>query len=364
MMNILIIREKVKSFLVKCNGWERILFKFALTFAALFLLNNKLGYNTFLNSYFVVAGLSLVCAFTPNWMISTVVCISILGHFFVISPELTVLTAILLLLMELLYFSFRMGNGWVMVLSMILGCFDMEGAMLGVITVLPYGFTSVIPVCFGMSLSALICFVNKNFSVLFSSNSTMDMYEQLEACIQAIFSNETLLILIIAIVLAMIFICFLRRLCFAHSWYISLVIGGTIYLLIILIGTLTMNVEVNFISILISTGLGIILASALHGFDIMLDYSRIEYSSFEDDDYYYYVKAVPKISLNAPDRKVKTINSRTDNTKTTVVAPETRPSAKEKKSLDESMAETVKISTKQLSQQLDDEDSLGDNWKI
>ena len=40
-----------------------------------------------------------------------------------------------------------------------------------------------------------------------------------------------------------------------------------------------------------------------------LDYSRTEYVQFEDDEYYYYVKAVPKISIAVPQKKVKKINA-------------------------------------------------------
>ena len=39
-----------------------------------------------------------------------------------------------------------------------------------------------------------------------------------------------------------------------------------------------------------------------------LDYTRIESLQFEDDDYYYYVKAVPKVSVKTPKRTVKTIS--------------------------------------------------------
>ena len=40
-----------------------------------------------------------------------------------------------------------------------------------------------------------------------------------------------------------------------------------------------------------------------------LDYAGMEDLQFEDDNYYYYVKAVPKVSLAAPVRTVKKINS-------------------------------------------------------
>lgn len=40
-----------------------------------------------------------------------------------------------------------------------------------------------------------------------------------------------------------------------------------------------------------------------------MDYSRTEHTQFEDDEYYYYVKAVPKINVVAPEMNVKRINA-------------------------------------------------------
>ena len=39
-----------------------------------------------------------------------------------------------------------------------------------------------------------------------------------------------------------------------------------------------------------------------------MDYSRIENVQFEDDEYYYYVKAIPKMTVAAPTKTVKRIN--------------------------------------------------------
>ena len=41
-----------------------------------------------------------------------------------------------------------------------------------------------------------------------------------------------------------------------------------------------------------------------------VDYSRTQRMQFEDDEYYYYVKAVPKIVVSAPEKTVKKINER------------------------------------------------------
>ncbi len=41
-----------------------------------------------------------------------------------------------------------------------------------------------------------------------------------------------------------------------------------------------------------------------------VDYSRSERLQFEDDEYYYYVKAIPKVAMTTPEKTVKKINER------------------------------------------------------
>ena len=43
-----------------------------------------------------------------------------------------------------------------------------------------------------------------------------------------------------------------------------------------------------------------------------LDFSRVERVQFEDDDYYYYVTAVPKIHIAEEDKEIKKITSGTE----------------------------------------------------
>ena len=45
----------------------------------------------------------------------------------------------------------------------------------------------------------------------------------------------------------------------------------------------------------------------------MFDYQQTEHLQFEDDEYYYYVKAVPKMTVSEVNKSVKHINSKTHN---------------------------------------------------
>ena len=54
----------------------------------------------------------------------------------------------------------------------------------------------------------------------------------------------------------------------------------------------------------------VVIALVYTFFAFAVDYTRTEYLQYEDDDYYYYVKAVPKIAVTARDVKVQKINTR------------------------------------------------------
>ena len=55
--------------------------------------------------------------------------------------------------------------------------------------------------------------------------------------------------------------------------------------------------------------LALAVAKVIEFFRFCVDYSRTEKVQFEDDEYYYYVKAVPKMTVAAPSKTVKKINT-------------------------------------------------------
>ena len=82
-----------------------------------------------------------------------------------------------------------------------------------------------------------------------------------------------------------------------------------------LTGGLIMQVRISLLDLVIGTAVSVLIALLVEFFVFSVDYSRTEYAQFEDDEYYYYVKAVPKMSIAIPDKKVKKINTRRRNTR-------------------------------------------------
>ena len=80
--------------------------------------------------------------------------------------------------------------------------------------------------------------------------------------------------------------------------------------MIILVGG-SLVIEVSFAPVWLLIVLSLLSIGIVYILDIFVlsvDYQRTEYTQFEDDQYYYYVKAVPKVEMAAKHVNVKHIN--------------------------------------------------------
>ena len=78
---------------------------------------------------------------------------------------------------------------------------------------------------------------------------------------------------------------------------------------VILVGNLVLKNDNSVAWTVIGTLISLVIAFVVQFFVFSVDYSRTEHTQFEDDEYYYYVKAVPKMNVAAPEMNVKRINA-------------------------------------------------------
>ena len=94
-----------------------------------------------------------------------------------------------------------------------------------------------------------------------------------------------------------------------NAWIIAILTGGILDLILILVGNVILKTNASIVWIIIGTIVSLLVAFIVQFFVFSVDYSRTEHTQFEDDEYYYYVKAVPKINVTAPEMNVKRINA-------------------------------------------------------
>ncbi len=95
-----------------------------------------------------------------------------------------------------------------------------------------------------------------------------------------------------------------------HAWKIAIFAGAITNILVVTIGDIAFGVSTSFGSLILGSVMAIVVGMILEVFFFSVDYSRSENLQYEDDEYYYYVKAVPKVGVATPEKTIKRINER------------------------------------------------------
>ena len=118
-----------------------------------------------------------------------------------------------------------------------------------------------------------------------------------------------MILTIAAFAVTIILVYLIRRLSIDYAWTIAIIAGALGDIMILLVGDLIFDTNVSILGLIIGTVFSVAVAKIVEFFAFHVDYSRTESVQFEDDEYYYYVKAVPKITVATPSRTVKKINT-------------------------------------------------------
>jgi hypothetical protein len=172
--------------------------------------------------------------------------------------------------------------------------------------------TSVVSVSFGLVIAYMINYFASGNSVGKIGTDVEEASNQFQSVLKGILGDKAMLVMIIAFAVALVVVYMIRRSSIDHSWRIAIAAGAISIIVCTLIGDLVLETQISFFGVILGTVVSAALMMVVEFFAFNVDYSRTEKVQFEDDDYYYYVKAVPKVTVSAPDRRVKKINRAKD----------------------------------------------------
>lgn len=107
--------------------------------------------------------------------------------------------------------------------------------------------------------------------------------------------NQEMMVTIIAFVTVLVIVYVVRRLEVEYAWHIAVFGGGIAYMIIMAAGGIFLEATIPVVPLVAGTMVSVFIGEILEFFFFHVDYKRTERLQFEDDEYYYYVKAVPKI---------------------------------------------------------------------
>lgn len=308
MMGLLVFKERLKEFYARFEIYITPVIKFIFSLLAFALMNKNIGFMSKLTAGYIPLVLALVCSFLPYGAISFLAAGFMLVHLSGISIEITLVMAVFILVVGLLYYGFQPGDSYLLVLTPVFFLLKIPYAI-PLIVGLSGSVVSVIPVSCGVFIYYALLYVKQNAGVL-TNDMSVDEVVKFMQLMKSLMSNKLMLVMVTAFALSLVVVAVTRSLSVDYSWIIAIVAGTIAQLGVIFIGDIAADVSVSVIGLLAGILISIVIAGIYIFFVFAVDYSRTEYVQFEDDDYYYYVKAVPKLTVSAPDVKVQKINAR------------------------------------------------------
>ncbi|MGN1150596.1 MAG: hypothetical protein ACI4SN_00385 [Lachnospiraceae bacterium] len=309
MTTLLVAKQILMTLYSKYEVYITPLLKFLLALISLLLINSRLGYMDSIDKLTVVLIVALMCSFMPMNFIVIMAALFTLLHLYSFSLECAVVVGAGFLLMFLLYLRFSPKDTLVVLLLPI--CF-----LLKIPYVIPIAMgligtpASAVSVACGVIAYYMIHYIVQNVSVI-ASMADEETAAKFKFIIDGLIGNKEMVVTIIAFIITVILVYIIRRLSMDYAWTIAMAAGAIVNIMILLVGDLMFDTNVALFGVILGTIISLLLTAVLQFFVFNVDYSRTEKVQFEDDEYYYYVKAVPKVTVAKAEKKVKQISSQT-----------------------------------------------------
>lgn len=302
------IKEYILKFYAKYSRYVDIVLKFILALLTFTFVSEHVGFLETLANPAVTVGISIICTFLPITMTAVFAALIVLIQFFVLAPGAAIVAGLILLVMFALYFRFASGRAVVLLVTPIAFMLQIP-VLVPVVFGLIGGPVCAVPVAFGTIVYYMIAYV-KSYATVIETVAESGIMGQITTFTQQLLANKEMWMTIISFTICLLFVYNIRRLAVEMAWEIAVSAGVLVNIIMITFGHVMLDINVMYGGLIIGSLVTVVLALILKIFVFSVDYARTEHLQFEDDEYFYYVKAVPKVSVAVPEKTVKKINVR------------------------------------------------------
>ncbi len=312
MTTLLELKERLIRFYSKHEVYIIPVIKFAAALILLASVNANIGYMEKISTLPVAVLLALACSVLPASGTVAFVAAVVLMDMYALSLEVCAVTLLLFAIIYFVYFRFAPKHRYSVVL--IPACFQFH---------VPY----IMPVGLGLlreiySVFSLLCgivvyfFLNgvkQNASVLSDEmEETESAVSKIVVVLNQLIGNREMYLVIAIMTVTLVIVYAIRRTSMEYAWVVAIISGVLFQATGLISGYMILGISGKTMEILIGSAAAAVIAFVIQFFCFHLDYSRTERLQFEDDEYYYYVKAIPKVLVSGPEKKVKRFSGRED----------------------------------------------------
>ncbi len=288
MNNLLVLRERFKQIYVSHSLLVRKGAQFLLALLVFNLINSNIGFMKMASSVLCTVGLAVVCTFLPLAVMTAAATVLIVAHLYTLSMPIAGVAVILFLLMYIFYFRFTPEKSWLILLTVV--AFGMKIPLVIPVIFGLLGTTIwIVPASCGILVYYLLYLIKASATALKGTDGTT-MISTLTNFTKQFVGYQEMWVMLFAVVIGILVVNGIKNRAVDHSWKIASATGAAVCVIVGASGNISLGLHMSYEVIFFS-----------------VDYSRTENVQFEDDEYYYYVKAVPKVGVQMPEKQVKHI---------------------------------------------------------
>lgn len=289
----MVFRDTLRKIYSDYDVYIRPVLRFLFALLCLLSINSYIGYMPVLQKGAVVLLGALFCSVMPLGTVSFVSAVFIIGNMAQLSLVTAAFMFAIMAAIGLLYLGFKPRGGWLMVLVPL--CFMWKMPFLvPVLLGLSAGAASVVPAVCAIPVWFTIRFFHDHAAEFKNSTDFAEITSEFVNILNGVLKDKYMYLMIVMFVVCILLVSVLKRLSINHAWTIAIGAGLLAEFLIGIVGGQMIgggDLMWDIIGIAGSLLLALLYEYLFFG----VDYSGTEKLQFEDDDYYYYVKAVPKI---------------------------------------------------------------------
>lgn len=310
-MNLLLrLRGRVEAFYKNHIIISGYVLRLIFIIAVLLIYRPRMEYNELLSEVWFVLAFSVVAAFIPVRFLPLAVIAYTASQIITLSPGIGAFVLIVLAVLYLLYFRLNADYAMLLILLPALAMLRLPLLMVLVLA-LTTPFNSVFAVFAGNVMYYMIHYVDVNAAV-FSGMTDVSEINMLGIMAYSFITYREFLYGTFTALVVFIITYYAKKININRSNDMAAIIGAGTYIIFMVSFNLAFETitVLRLATIVIGSAASMVLALIAENIMLPLDFSRTEFLEFEDEEYYYYVRAVPKSNIGREVVSVKQINRR------------------------------------------------------
>lgn len=292
MESVLKVRDAIRDFVRKFDEITAPLLRFIFSYIMFKSIQELYGYSDLFNRGIVIFLLALISALASDVVAVLLGGVVLIVNSMGVSTNVGLLHIVLFILMYCTYVRMFPNCAWILAFVPVMFMWKVY-FVIPIIVVVFSGPTGIVPAAFG----TLIYYVAQLVRDIKLGDMTADKdFQAYNYIVENISKNKAIMTLIIIFAVVIMITHIIYRLPFDYAFYVAIVIGGVLNILVTMLvdGATTAGIPMG--KVVSGSFLGIFIGLIVQLCKSLLDYAHKEVVQFEDDDYYYYVKAIPKFT--------------------------------------------------------------------